>query len=71
MYKVYELSIQCVYKSIILQGFQLSFTNTNDYFINQRMLNILYTYYLILHLSYVFFLSPYILIFINYFNNNL
>ena len=64
MYKVYELSVQGVNKSIILQGFQLSYKNANDCFLNTRMLNILYKYYLISHLSYAFFFNPHTYLFL-------
>ena len=70
MYKVYEL-VHEVYKSTLFQGFQLRFENLNYYFLNPRMQNIHYKYYLILHWPYAFFFYPYIFIFINYFNNNL
>ena len=61
MYKVFTLIIQSilgVYMSTIFKGFQLSFKNTNDYFLNPRMLNVLYKNYLISDLFYAFFFIP-------------
>ena len=36
-----ELSVQVMHKSTLLQGFQLIFKNSNDYFLNIRMEDIL------------------------------
>ena len=60
LYKIFTLSVQgkyTLYKTAICERFQLILKNLLLYFPESRMANIIYTYWLITHSSYAFYLT--------------